>query len=115
MKINTKTISTTFVHIHAPTVKHSEDEIGDCYNQLQSLLEPILRREAVIILGDFNSKVGVCADREHRIGPYGLGTRNASGEKLADFCLANDLVITNTCFLHPKRQRFTWISPHEIK
>ena len=42
---------------------------------------------------------------------YGLGSRNASGEKLADFCQANDLVITNTYFQHPNRQRYTWISP----
>ena len=40
------------------------------------------------MLGDFNAKVGECADKEHGIGPYGLGTRNASGEKLADFCQA---------------------------
>ena len=61
--------------------------------------------QTVIILGDFNSKVGECTDKEHGIGPYGLGTRNACGEKLADFCQANDMVVTNTCFHHPKRQR----------
>ena len=112
MKINTKTVPTTFVQIYAPTSTHSEDEIDNFYDQLQSLLERIPRREAAIILGDFDANVGECADKEHGIGPYGLGTRNASGEKLADFCQANDFVITNTCFFqHSKRQRYTWISP----
>ena len=35
----------------------------------------------------------------------------ASGEKRADFCQANNLVITNTCFQHPNGQHYTWISP----
>ena len=80
MKINTKTVPTTFVQIYAPTSTHSEEEIDDFYDQLQSLLERIPSREAVIILGDFNAKVGEYTDKEHGIGPYGLGTRNASGE-----------------------------------
>ena len=107
VKINTKTVPTTCVQIYAPTYTHWEDEIDDLYDQLQSLLERIPRREAVIILGDFNTKVGECADKEHGIGPYGIGTRNASGETLADFCQTNYLVITNTCFQHPNRQRYT--------
>ena len=85
VKINTKTVPTTFVQIYAPNSTHSEDEIDDFYDQLQSLPERIPRREAVIILGDFNAKVRECADKEHGIGPHGLGTRNANGEKLADF------------------------------
>ena len=99
------------MQIYAPTSTHSEDEIDEFYDQLQSLPLRIPYREAVNILADFNAKVGECADKEHGIGPYGLRTRNASGDKLADFCQATYLVITNTCFQHPNRQRYTWISP----
>ena len=88
------------MQIYAPTSTHPEEEIDDFYDQLQSLLERIPSREAVIILGDLNSKVGECTDKEHGIGPYGLGTRNARGEKLADFCQANDLVVTNQVPTH---------------
>ena len=61
------------------------------------------------MLGDFTAKVGDCAYIAHGIGPCGLGTRNASGATLADFSQANYFVVTNTCFQHPKRQRYTWI------
>ena len=46
------------MQIYAPTSTHSEDEIDNFYDQLQSLLELIPRREAAIILGDFDAKVG---------------------------------------------------------
>ena len=94
-----------------PTSTHSEEEIDDFYDQLQSLIERIPSREAVIILGDFNAKVGECIEGTWNWSIWTIGTGNASGEKLADFCQANDLVVTNTCFYHPKRQRYTWISP----
>ena len=45
------------------------------------------------------------------IGPYGLGERNERGDKLALFCQANEMKITNTFFQQPLRRRYTWISP----
>ena len=111
VKTNTKTVATTFVQINAPSSTHSEEEINDFYDQLQSLLERIPCREAVIIFGDFKAKVGECAGKKHEIGLYGLGTHNASCGKLADVCQVIELVVTNTCVQYPKRQRYTWISP----
>lgn len=42
---------------------------------------------------------------------YGLGTRNESGENLVEFCIGNNLVITNSLFLYHPRHRYTWIFP----
>ncbi len=64
-----------------------------------------------MIMGDINAKIGVGADKEHGIGKFGLGDRNEKGDRLAEFCCANNLTIMNTCFDHHKRNLYTWKSP----
>ena len=41
------------------------------------------------------------------MGKQGLGVMNDNGERFADFCSLNDLVIGGTIFPH----KATWVSP----
>ena len=45
------------------------------------------------------------------VGNYGLVTRNIRGEMLIDFCVRNNLIITNTYFKNNNRRRYTWKAP----
>ena len=45
------------------------------------------------------------------IGPYGLGDRNERGDLLEDFCVANELVVSNTTFQQHPRRLYTRTSP----
>ena len=61
-----------------------------------------------LIIGDWNVKVG------SQVIPgvtskFGLGVQNEAGQRLADFCQEDVLVIANTLF--HKRWLYTWISP----
>ena len=60
-------------------------------------------------MGDLNAKVG--ENGRHQIGKFGFAERNESGDRLAEFCHVNNLVITNTLFDHHERNLYTWISP----
>ena len=62
---------------------------------------------------DLNAKVGAGHTSEV-CGNFGLGERNDAGLRLVDFCLANDLVITNTLFQHHPRRLYTLTSPNGI-
>ena len=62
-------------------------------------------------MGDFKAKAGDVEDRESGVGKFGLGTRNENGERLASFSEVNELLLTNTCFKHHKRNRYRWLSP----
>ena len=61
-------------------------------------------------MGNWNAAVGE-EESGNVIGKYGLDRKNERGERLIEFCKKNQLVATNTCFLQPKRIRYTWKCP----
>ena len=106
--LDTKPVKTTIIKVYAPTSTSSDEDKEDFYNQLQATKEAIKDQNALIIMGDFNAKVGDEASKHQGSGPHGFSKRNDSGENLLSFSQANDLMILNTWFEH---QKFTWISP----
>jgi hypothetical protein len=67
----------------------------------------------IIILGDFNSQVGMSLHGEWKfIGNYGYGKRNERGWRLLNFCQENNLKIVNTFYKKRMSRRWTWISPN---
>ena len=40
-------------------------------------------------------------------GTHGLGDRNEAGERMIEFCEANQLIVTNTWYKQPKRRLYT--------
>ena len=89
-----------------------------CDNQLQDTLDVILKRDIIMITGDFNAKVGEGVQHEDEtraIGSHGLGSRNEKGSIiLVDFCLANRLTVTNTIFQQHPSRKYSWISPNGL-
>ena len=45
------------------------------------------------------------------MGKFGLGVQNEAGQRLAEFCQENALIIANTLFQQHKRRLYTWTSP----
>ncbi len=68
-------------------------------------------RDKIVLCGDFNAKVGNI-HHEKIVGPYGLGLRNQSGDKLIEFAHHHHLFITNTWFEQKERCRHTWTAPN---
>ena len=92
-----------------PTSANGETVSDEFYKQLQSTLAAVPTRDMVIIMGDFNARVG--SDNEmwrSVIGSHSPDQRNENGERLLDFCACNDLVVTNTCFPHKTIHKCTW-------
>ena len=67
--------------------------------------------DILVIMEDLNAKNGNGEDTQCGVGKFGLGERNKNGDRLAEFCRVNSLVITNTFFDHHKRNLYTWTSP----
>jgi endonuclease/exonuclease/phosphatase family metal-dependent hydrolase len=98
------------VQIYAPTTAAIEDEHEEFYEKLRETLDNIPKGDILIVMGDFNAKVGQHS-MPPMVGKHGLGTMNEAGEKLADFCAAQELIIANTWFAQPKRRLYTWTAP----
>ena len=104
----------TVVAVYAPTnpTNSTSDAVGDSeafYDQLQSSLSSIPSSDLLVILGDFNARVGSdFSSRNSVIGPHGIGECNENGERLLDFCASNQLIITNTWFQHKLLHKATW-------
>ena len=58
-------------------------------------MNEIQRKDVLIIMGDWNSKIGK-GEVLGTVGKYGLGNRNEAGERLLEFCEENALFIANT-------------------
>lgn len=112
-RFQTMTNPVTIVQIYAPTTTAEEDAIDRFYEELQNEVNKMPKGDSLIVMGDFNAKVGSGERSDYSVmGAYGIGQRNERGERLIDFCYANDLYISNTKFRQAKPSRcWTWESP----
>ena len=63
-----------------------------------------------MIVLDWNAKVG-SQELLGVTGKFGLGVQNEAGQRLAEFCQENALVIANILFQQHKRRLYIWTSP----
>ena len=100
----------TLVSCYAPTLNLPEDVKDQFYEQMDQILFGLSRNEKVVILGDFNARVGTNYDVWRGIiGRHGVGKENANGLRLLDICASHDLCITNTMFQLPSKLKTTWM------
>ena len=104
----------TVVNAYAPTNKAPVTVKENFFQDLQTTLDKRQKNDLLLLLGDFNARVGSCASEdgaENVVGRFGLGQRNQAGEKLIQFCSTNNLSIMNTWFRKRRTRRGTWTHP----
>jgi len=102
----------TLISACAPTMTNPDDVKDKFYQELHSLISGIPKGDKLVILGDFNARVG--ADHqtwEGAIGRNGVGKCNSNGLLLLGTCITHDLLITNTVFRQSNRNKTTWMHP----
>ena len=105
-----KPFNITLIQVYASTSNAEEAEVEQFYGDLQDLLELKLKKDVLLIIGDWNAKVG-SQETPGVTGKFGLGVQNEAGQRLIEFCQENALVIANTLFEQCKRWLYTWTSP----
>ena len=107
-----KKIRLNIIQGYAPTNDAEDEKKEDFYQQLQDVIDKTGNRDMTILMGDFNAKIG--GDNigyEDVMGTHGLGTMNENGERFADLCALNQLVIGGSIFPHKRIHKATWVSP----
>ncbi|VDP17703.1 unnamed protein product [Schistosoma margrebowiei] len=99
------------IQCYAPTNDYNEDAKDQFYDRLQSIIEKCHTKDLTILMEDFNAKVGTDnTGYEDIMGRHGLGERNENGERFANLCAFNKLVIDGTIFPHKRIHKTTWTS-----
>ena len=105
----------TILSVYSPTAK-APPSIKQKFSQdLQATLSLVPPRDILVLLGDFNARVG---KRDHSsclweetLGLYGLDERNDAGEEFLELCATNNLTIMNTWFQKKDLHLGTWMHP----
>ena len=92
-----KPFNITVIQAYALASNAEAAEVERFYEDIQDLLELILKKDVLFIIGDWNAKVG-SQETPGVTGKFGLGMRNEPGQRLIEFCQENALVIANTLF-----------------
>ena len=87
-----KPFKITAIQVYAPTSNAEEAEVEWFYEGLQDLLELTPKKDVLLIIGDWNAKVG-SQKTPGLTGKFGLGIQNEAGQKLIEICQENALVI----------------------
>nr|VZH91275.1 unnamed protein product [Spirometra erinaceieuropaei] len=99
----------TIISAYAPPMS-SPDAVRDkFYEDLHALLATVSKADKLIFLGDFNARVGT----DHTawrgvLGPHGFRGSNDNGLLLLRTCAEHRLILTNTFFCLPEREKATW-------
>ncbi|BHF68763.1 hypothetical protein SprV_0301180400 [Sparganum proliferum] len=102
----------TIISAYAPPM-NSPDAVKDMfYEDLHALLATASKADKLIVLGDFNARVGTDHTAWRRVlGPHGLRGSNENGLLLLRTCAEHRLILTNTFFCLPEREKATWRHP----
>ena len=102
----------TIVSAYAPTMTNPDEVKEKFYDDLESVISATPRTDKLILLGDFNARVGTDHQTwEGVIGTEGTGKCNSNGLLLLKNCAENELLITNTVFRLPSRNTTSWMHP----
>ena len=102
----------TIISVYAPTMTNPDDNKEAFYNQLSSTLRDIPRTDKLLLIGDFNARIGRDNDKWTMVmGKYEIGKRNSNGELLLALCSEFELIVTNTMFKQKDERKTTWMHP----
>ena len=110
-----KDIRLNIIQCYAPTNDAEEEKKDDFYQQLQAILDRGGTKDLTILMGDFNTKIGLDnTGYEDIMGTRGLRQMNENGERFADLCALNQLVMGGSIFPHKRNHKATGISPNHV-
>ncbi len=100
------------ISCYAPTMTNPDKVKAKFYQVLHSVISDVPLADKLVILGDFNARVG--CDHfswDGVLGKHGVDHCNSNGLLLLQTCVEHELQITNTVFRLSTRNRTSWMHP----
>ena len=100
------------ISAYAPTMTSLQEVKETFYEDLRKTLKRASPRDSILLLGDFNARVG----NDHEawpgvLGKHLQGSMNSNGLHLLSLCTEFNLVITNSIFQQRNMYKGTWCHP----
>ena len=112
LRLNTSDGPANLISVYAPTLTSDQELKDKFYSDLENLILGIPKQEHLILLGDFNARVGNDNDSWPTcLGRHGIGKMNENGQRLLELCTFHDLCITNTFFQTKPQHKVSWRHP----
>ena len=109
----TKDWKATIVRAYAPTMANPDENNETFYSQQKGTLRNISSTDKIVLIGDFNARIGTKNDKwPSALGKYGTGKCNSNGELLLALCTDFDLIVTNTMFKQKDAHKTIWTHPY---
>ena len=101
-----------FISTYAPTLNSSDEVKEAFYEELRTLERDTPSSDKLILLGDFNARVGAdCRTWKGVLELHGTRKLNSNGLMLLSLCAENHLTISNTLFQQADKYKTTWMHP----
>ena len=97
--------------VYAPTMEANEEIILAFYRALAEATSSVPIDEKLIIVGDFNARVGKDWETWDALGRHGMGKINSNGLRLLELCSEQNLAICNTFYHQKEKHKATWFHP----
>ncbi|BHF69804.1 hypothetical protein SprV_0301285100 [Sparganum proliferum] len=102
----------TIISAYATSMTSPDAARDKFYEDPHALLAAVTKAEKLVVPADFNARVGT----DHTawggvLGPHGLRGSNDNGPLLLRTCAEHRLILTNTFFCLPEREKATWRHP----
>ncbi|XP_055375392.1 uncharacterized protein LOC129608093 [Condylostylus longicornis] len=114
LKLRGKFQNITLLSVYSPT-ETTEDELKEAfYDDIFRVCNKISRHDLIIIMGDFNAKIGKENFIKNVAGLQSLHSKTSeNGTRLVNFASENNLWISSVSFQHKRIHKQTWKIPGE--
>ena len=98
----------TIISVYAPTMTNPDEKEEAFYNQLAGVLSGIHRTDKLLLIGDFNARIGRDNDKWPLVVvKHGIGKCNSNGEPLLALCSEFEQIVTKTMFKQKDERKTT--------
>lgn len=112
LRLHTTAGPVTLLYTYAPTLTSPDDQKDSFYLLLSETLSNISRGHRIVILGDFNARVGSNTNAwPDVLGPHGVGSMNDNGQRLLELCTSHKLCIPSSFVEGSIWSKMTWQHP----
>ena len=102
----------TIISVYTPIMTNPDENEEALYNQLASVLSGIPRTDKLLLIEDFNARIGRKNDKWPLVmGKHGIEKCNSNGELLLALCSELEVILTNTKFKQKDERKTTCMHP----